>query len=469
MNCKSYFLLGGLIITGALSLKAQDESLKPNFILILADDLGWSSTSTKMDDNVAESKSDYFDTPNIERMAENGLRFSHGYASASISSPTRRSIQYGQTPVRQGDINFKKNYHPDNNKRLSIPELLKKIDPEYKTAHYGKWDIRSDFFPEDIGYDESDGNTGNKDGNLHSDPIAKWTNFFLTSDPKKIETLTARAQNFMERQVRSNNPFYLQISHYATHVDIQANESTLKKYWRKEPGKAHGNAGFAAMLEDLDTGIGKIIEKVYELGIEKNTYIIFMADNGGVELIPQTNSKMIHPSEYIRPRMNYPLRGGKWTLYEGGIRVPFIVMGPGITGGTQTDTPVTGWDLLPTIADLAGYKDNLPDDLDGGSFKEILTGNLNATIVRPQEALIFHRYNNHYPHSAVIKGDYKLVKLWDTDKAELYNLSKDIGEVNNLSNDFPEKVNELFSILISYMKEVESEILEYRNHSIRSK
>lgn len=460
MHRRSYFLVGGLIVSGALSLKAQDESLKPNFILILADDLGWSSTSMKMDDNVVESKSDYYDTPNIERMAENGLRFSRGYASAPISSPTRRSIQYGQTPVRQGEIKFKENYHPANNTRLSIPVLLKRIDPEYKTAHYGKWDLRGDFFPEDIGYDESDGNTGNKDGNLHSDAIAKWTNFFLTSDPKKIETLTARAGNFMERQVRSNTPFYLQISHYATHVDIQANESTLDKYWRKEPGKVHANPGFAAMLEDLDAGIGKIIDKVYELGIEKNTYIIFMADNGGVELIPQTRNKMAHPSEYRRPRMNHPLRGGKWTLYEGGIRVPFIVIGPGITSGAQTNTPVTGWDLLPTIADLAGYEGTLPGDLDGGSFKEILTGNLTAPITRPRGALVFHRFNDHYPHSAIIMGDYKLIKLWDTDKTELYDLSEDIEEVNNLSNDLPEKVDELYAALIAYMREVKTEVLE---------
>ena len=446
MNTKSFFVLGSLILTGGMSLRAQDRNVKPNFILILADDLGWTCTSTQMDDDLLTSKSDYFHTPQIERMADNGIRFTQGYASAPISSPTRRSIQYGQTPARQGDINFKENYHPHDNKKLSIPQLLKEIDPEYRSAHFGKWDLRADFSPKDIGYDESDGDTGNKDGNVYADPIAKWTNFFLSDDPKKIESITEKAENFMERQTRSNNPFYLQISHYATHVDIQTKESTLYKYWKKEPGKAHGNPGFGAMLEDLDTGIGKIIDKVYELGIEKNTYIIFLADNGSVELIPQTSNKMRNPSEYLRPRMNYPLRGGKWTLYEGGIRVPFIVMGPSIQGGTQTKAPVAAWDLLPTIADLAGYKGKLPDDIDGESFKKILLNNKD-TQTYSRNPLIFHRYNDHYPHSVIIKGEYKLVKLWYRDKIELYNLSEDIGEVQDVSDRFPEKANELYNDL----------------------
>lgn len=460
MNTKSIIIVSSLILTGSYTVNAQHKNTKPNFILILADDLGWSNTSVQMDSKNPDSKSDYYYTPNIERMAEKGIRFTQAYAPAAICCPTRRSIQFGQTPVRQGEIHYKKNYHPDNNERITIPKLLKLVEPDYKTAHYGKWDLRADIFPEDLGYDESDGNTGNKDGNWGADNIEKWTNYFFSNDPKKINSLTDRAENFMKRQVSSGNPFYLQISHYATHVEIQTKESTLEKYWRKDPGNIHGNPGFAAMLEDLDAGIGRIIDKVFELGIENNTWIFLMTDNGSAELIPQTRHKMINPAEYGRPRLNYPLRGGKWTLYEGGIRVPFIVMGPDVSGGLQVETPTAGWDILPTIADLAGYEKNLPKDIDGVSLKEALTGNHNAKGNRPKDALFFHRYNDHYPHSAIIKGDYKLVKLWRTGDTELYNLSEDLGEVDNISKDFPEKVNELYNDLISYFKMVNAEILE---------
>ncbi len=214
------------------------------------------------------------------------------------------------------------------------------------------------------------------------------------------------------------------------------------------------------MLDDLDSGIGKILETVNRLGIADHTYIIFTTDNGGVEQLPQTGDKMRHPEDYGRPRLNHPLRGGKWTLYEGGIRVPFIVTGPGIKPGSYSETPVTGWDILPTLADLAGYTKTLPEDLDGGSFKNAITGNQDGKVRRSNPALFFHRYNDYYPHSAVIKGDFKLVKLWRNNTMELYNLSGDIGETKDVSDQHPEITKELYNTMISYFKEVNAEILE---------
>lgn len=448
-----FLMLTGFLVCG------QEVQKRPNFIFIFTDDQGWTSTSVQMDDNRPKSKSDFYQTPNIERLARLGMRFTRGYASAAICSPSRRSIQFGQTPVRQGDHQFEQRYHPGSKERLTIPRLLKSIDPSYQTAHYGKWDLRADIYPEDLGYDESDGNTGNKDGNMNSNSITKWTEYFINSNPKKIESLTGRAVNFMKRQVKSDHPFYLQLSHYATHVDIQAKEETFEKYWKQDPGKIHGDPGFAAMTEDLDRGIGKIVDMVYELGIEDRTYLIFMSDNGGVELLPQTREKMIPPSEYGKARRNYPLRGGKWTLYEGGIRVPFIVIGPGVEAGEVTNVPVTGWDILPTIADLAGYNRDLPEDLDGKSFKDILLNPEPEGIRQLERPFIFHRYNDHYPHSAVIFGDYKLVKHWKSGNVELFNLSENIGEEVNIASNKPEKVEELYKILISYFKEVDTEIL----------
>lgn len=444
----------------ALSAFGQESDPPPNFIFILADDQGWTSTSVRMEQDDPESQSDFYETPQLERLARLGMRLSRGYSSAAICSPSRRSIQFGQTPIRLGDERFARRYHPDSAGHMTIPFVLKSIDPSYRAAHYGKWDLRAGIYPEELGYDESDGDTGNKDGNMNSNSIEKWTEYFLNDDPKKIESLTGRALNFMKRQVKAGHPFYLQVSHYATHVDIQAKEGTLDRFWKRDPGQIHGNPGFAAMTADLDEGIGRIIDAVYELGIEDHTYIIYMADNGGVELIPQTNQKMIPPDEYGRARRNAPLRGGKWTLYEGGIRVPFIVAGPGVKAGATTKIPVVGWDLLPTLADLAGYREALPGDLDGISFRPVLEGSVMADSQREQRSLIFHRYNDHYPHSAIISGNYKLVKHWRTGELELFDLAEDEGETENRVNSQPQIAQKLYVRLVAYLRTVDAEILE---------
>ncbi|MFZ1715932.1 MAG: sulfatase-like hydrolase/transferase, partial [Saprospiraceae bacterium] len=158
---------------------------KPNFIFILTDDQGWTSTSQLMDDKLPNSKSDYFETLQFERFAAKGMRFTNGYAPCALCCPTRRSIQFGQTPARQGDADFKQNYHPDFKKVTAIPQMLKSISPEYRAAHFGKWDLRADIFPEDLGYDESDGDTGNNNGDMNSTKKTKRSDLFLNNDPKR--------------------------------------------------------------------------------------------------------------------------------------------------------------------------------------------------------------------------------------------------------------------------------------------
>ncbi len=455
------FILMLLPLLQASAVKPHQPPKKPNFILILTDDQGWTCMSSPMDDRLPNAKSDYFETPNIDRLARGGMRFTSGYAPAAICSPTRRSIQFGQSPARQGEERFKANYHPDNQKLLTIPSLLKSIDSHYQTAHYGKWDLRADIFPEDLGYDESDGDTGNGNGNVFTDKSTKWTEVYVKSDPKRVETLTARALNFMERQTEAGNPFYMQVSHYATHVDIQTREETYQKYLDKEPGSIHTNPGWAGMLEDLDTGIGEILDKVEALGIADHTYIIFMTDNGAAEFVPPVKNKLDHPSVHDKKSRNYPLRGGKWVLYEGGIRVPFFVMGPGIKPGSQSNVPVVGWDILPTLSDLAGNTKPLPNHLEGGSIKSLLEKGDAGTVQRLHEALVFHRYSRGYPHSAIRLGDYKLLKFWNTNKLELYNLKEDLGETQDLSAAMPQKAKALEEKLMNYLKEVNAEILEY--------
>jgi arylsulfatase A-like enzyme len=182
-----------------------------------------------------------------------------------------------------------------------------------------------------------------------------------------------------------------------------------------------------------------------------------MTDNGGVEAIPPVNNKFDHPSTFKIPSNNFPLRGGKWTLYEGGIRVPFMVMGPGINPGSQCDVPVTGWDILPTLAELAGNKKPLPANLDGTSFRPLLENGNGGKFNRPKGELIFHYFGK--PHSAIRAGDYKLIKFWNLKKIELFNLKDDPGELVDLASSQPEKVRELEAKLMAYLEAVHAEIL----------
>lgn len=417
-----------------------------------------------MDNKLPNSKSDYYETPNIDRLGREGMRFSKGYAPAALCTPSRRSIQFGQSPIHTGDASFAERYHPHQQKWLTIPALLKSADPAYKTAHYGKWDLRADIFPEDLGYDESDGNTGNANGDLMTDTNTKWDQVYLSKDPKRTGTVTARALSFMQRQSAAGHPFYLQVSYYAPHVDIQAKEKTYEKYKRKAPGSIHNNAGWAAMLEDMDAGVGRILDMVETLGLADNTYIIFMSDNGGVPSLPPPSGqqKLAPPSAAGGKTNNYPLRGGKWVLYEGGIRVPFIVKGPGIKAGSYCHTPVVGYDILPTLGALAGSRAPLPDYLDGASIQPLLQNAGHGTIQRKEESLYFHRYEKSYEHSAIIDGPYKLVKLWRTGKVELYDLQNDVEEIHNLASSQPEKAAALERKLMQHLELQQAEVLGRR-------
>ena len=440
------------------------QSSSPNFILILTDDHGWTSTSTAMDQKVPNSKSDYFETPGIDRLASQGMRFSHGYAPAALCTPTRRSILYGQTAIRQGtEESFPAKYHPDQHDFITIPLMLKKTNPAYKAAHFGKFHLQGNFFPEEIGYDESDGDTNNSGGNMFEYKEDKWMKTFFSGDPKKADHITGRGINFIKRCVEDGNPFYLQLSHYATHVDIQSKADTYKKYSSKPRGTVHDHPGYAGMLDHMDASIGRVLDFVEAQGISGNTYIILLADNGGVEFIPPSSDKMNHPDQNPRKQRNYPLRGGKWVLYEGGIRVPFIIKGPGVKPGSQCDVAVTGYDLLPTLADLVGYGEQMPAYIDGGSLKPLLEKG-DGEVSRAEDALFFHRYAGSYPHSAVIQDGYKLIKLWrsknQTESIELYSLKNDLGELYNLASEMPEKAAKMEQLLMEYMRKVNPELVQ---------
>jgi arylsulfatase A len=189
----------------------------------------------------------------------------------------------------------------------------------------------------------------------------KWHKYTVTEDPKRIFSLTDRSIDFMMRSVKDERPFYLQISHWAVHVIMQTRQGSLEKYEQLPKGEKHHVPAFGGMTEDLDFGVGKILDKIDDLGIADSTYVIYMADNGAAPWIPPNTSRNLsNPTTYELPSRNAPLRGGKWVTFEGGIRVPFMIRGPSVKPNSFCNVPVVGWDILPTIADIAGYKKTCP-------------------------------------------------------------------------------------------------------------
>ena len=426
--------------------KASESS--PNFILIVADDQGWNGTSVQMMDKEPYSKSDYYQTPNLEILAKRGMKFSNAYSAAPVCAPSRYSIQFGKSPARLSLIRVGMNSsHINHEEILSIPKALKSINKDYATAHFGKWGIGSN--PELIGYDESDGPTKNKDGGFTNDKH-QW-NFTIKKDPKKIFSITNKAVAFMKKNALENTPFFMQLSHFAVHSSFQMKDSTLKKYQSINKGKYQKSAGLAAMTEDLDDGLGIILQNLKNLEIEDNTYIIYISDNGSVPNVPGAKK---YTYSY-----NHPLSRGKWDAMEGGIRIPFIFSGPEINGNKQCDDPVSTCDLLPTIVSLAGPEKNKFSNIDGGSLKSILFEEENAIIERSVEGIFFHvPYRNkialNRPHSAVRNGNYKLIKFHDNHQVLLFNMLNDLREKNDLSKIDSIKKNELENILDNYLKEV---------------
>ena len=443
---KAYTLLKTTAISLILlSFVSGTLAASPNFVVILTDDQSWVGSSLQIKPDDPRTKSDYFKTPNIERLAFMGTSFTQGYAPAPYCCPTRRSILIGQTPARHIYQKDQRNWTSNYRKQLSIPQMLKQANPVYRTAHFGKWDMRfDDVTPEEMGYDVSDGLTGNGTGGGKGSggPSAQ-------EDPKLIWGITERTGTFMEDQTTAGHPFFVQVSHYAMHLDIFYREESLNEARNWKKGKKHSMPEFAAMTSDVDIGIGLLLDKIHDLGIENETYVFFLSDNGGRTGIPGQDDPEIH--------RNDPLRDGKGSVYEGGVRVPFILIGPNVENQGISHVPVTGLDILPTIADLVGYAKPLPKALDGGSLKSVLMSGGRGEVKRNNPFLIFHQAVARSAESSLILGNYKLVKTWDRNRLELFDISKDIGEANDLSKQIEAKTNELHQLLVNFLEEVGAE------------
>ena len=421
------------------------KPLRPNVIFILADDQGWNGTSAQMHPTMPGSKSDFYQTPHIESLAQSGLRFSHAYAPGPMCSPTRASIQTGKTPAQLGMTNVGRGIQRAlPSQRLITPAFTSTLSTDeitlgeafqhagYATAWFGKWHLGGEG-PQAHGYDRSDGNTGNENGHTR-DP----------DNPKDIHGVTQRGLAFMEENVRRGQPFYLQLWHYAVHGPVEAHPQTIQNYEAKTPqaaGQRHTSATFAAMTQDLDTSVGKIMDKVQELSIADNTYILYLSDHGaGLNL-----------------SSNLPLREGKGTLWEGGIRVPWIMKGPGVAQGAFCQTPVVGYDLFPTLCSLAGIT-ALPNDLAGIDLTPLLKTGQGSIHRPPDHPIVFHfpHYGRSKPHSAIRVGSFKFLRFYEQDQGMLFNLSSDPGETLDLTSTQPERAATLQKQLEDYLHRVQA-------------
>ena len=427
---------------------------RPNIILVYTDDQGWTDTSVRMMKDRADSASDFYRTPALEKMAAQGMVFSNAYSPAPVCTPSRAGIQFGKTPARLRQTVVHDVLAAvrgiDCKDEVSIARMIKAADPGYLTAHFGKWGFPPRP-PEHAGYDVTDGKTNNADGDWISRKDGKT---LPADDPNRIFSLTKRANDFMAGCVKAGRPFFMQVSHYAVHVQHYALKETVEKYRKLPRGKKctprdyadpppRRNAWtllYAAMIEDLDTGLGMLLEKIDKLGIRDSTYVIFTSDNGGGF------------------RSNDPLRGGKAKLWEGGIRVPTVVCGPGVKRGAQCDVPIAGWDIFPTVSDLIGNTKPLPKGIDGGSLRPLFENGNDGKIKRGTEGLVFHfPWYGNVPMSAIRLGDFKLIENLNTGETRLFNLVRDIGETTDISKSMPAKADELHKKLTGYLKEVDAE------------
>ena len=412
----------------------------PNFVFILTDDHGWSQVGHLPHPDMKEAKSNYLETPNLTRLVEEGMRFTRGYSPASLCTPTRRSILCGTTTARSG-TEFKSSFVP--HEKMTLPKALKMTHNNYVTAHFGKWGESMISTPEQCGYDISDGETGNVTGGMKD----KEKPHQFIEDPKRTNSVTERAIAFMTEQKRSAKPFYAQVSYYATHLSVELEEASLKKFEAKgEPDRKY-TPGWAGMLDETDHAIGRILKALDDLDIADNTYVVFMADNGGRGEIPGASS--------TGRETNFPLKGYKHTLNEGGIRVPFYVRGPGVKANSWCHRLVSGYDLLPTFYELAGGHKALPKEVDGGSFAHLLKGSLKQPVKRGLDGLVFHRPRQR--ESVYTEGEFKLLLKWNGEtpgEPFLYNTLNDATESKNLAKQFPERVEGMQKSLLTYLKSI---------------
>jgi len=448
-------LFGAGALAAALPVMRCGSRRRPNFIVILVDDLGWTDLGC--------TGSDLHRTPNIDRLAGGGVRFTHAYSACTVCSPTRAAMMTGKYPARLHITDWITG-HKYPWARLLPPEWTKHLpleqvtaaevlrDAGYATAHIGKWHLGdAPYWPEHQGFDLNIAgyNAGQPPSYFYPyQREGSWNSHIPTLEGgEEGEYLTDREAMEACRFIEDNRdrPFFLYLAHYAVHTPLQAKADKIEACrTRLRPGLRHDNPVYAAMVESVDESLGTIETKLSELGLLENTVILFTGDNGGLILRDVTD--------------NSPLRSGKGSPYEGGVRVPLICRAPGTGGaGTECAEPVMTIDVLPTLAAMAGV--TLPGEADGLDLSPLLR-DPGSSLGR--EALFWHYPHYHpggsTPYGAVRKGAWKLIELYEDGRLELYNLLDDVGESRNRVSEEPELAQQMHGLLVQWREAVDAQM-----------
>ncbi|MCP4313864.1 MAG: sulfatase [Bacteroidetes bacterium] len=419
----------------------------PNVLFILVDDMGWQ--------DLASYGNEIHETPNIDRLAGDGMRFTDAYAACPVCSPTRASIMTGKYPSRTGITNWLPGDFYKNTPLLceetaqqmeleetTLAEALKEGD--YQTAFVGKWHLgKKPYYPQHQGFDVNV--AGNHWGHPHGP-----TGFFspykmehLEDGPKGeylTDRLTSEAIRVMEEFSSQKQPWLMYMSYYTVHAPFHSKPEKTEKYQEKaSKANVEINAAYAGMVESLDENVGRLLRWLEEKGLQENTIVVFTSDNGGFHMATH----------------NRPLRGFKGELYDGGIRVPWIIRWPGVTKpGSVCSKPVISTDLYPTLLEMTGQPLRPGQHLDGVSLVPVLKGDQDFDRV----PMIWH-YPHYLPRhsavpgSAIRSGDWKFINYYGDGRQELYNLKDDIGESDNLCGRMPEKAAKMKAMLDDMLKE----------------
>lgn len=481
-------LLRSLLVAGAVvlaPLAGGATPTQPNVVFILADDLGWSDTSLN-------GPNAFYETPNLQRLAQRGLRFTQAYAANPLCSPTRASIQTGLYPARIGltapvahvaQVVLEKSHvkQAPPNAHVLVAQSVTRLDTRYhtlakafkavgyRTAHFGKWHLGPEpYSPLQQGFDvdfphwPGPGPAGSY--------VAPWRfppalGVASTAGEHIEDRLATEAIKFMT--AHRDEPFYLNYWAFSVHAPYDAKKELVEKYRAKAArlpaGSAQRNPVYGAMVQSLDENVGRLLDALDELKLTERTIIVFFSDNGGVHWVAGTEeASAAWNIAGIPITSNSPMRGGKATTYEGGTREPCVVVWPGLTRpGTVTESIIQSIDFFPTFADLLPLPVPATHHFDGRSFAPALRGaphDRGPTFV-------------HFPHNTpasgglastwVRVGDWKLIRFFSlnadlSDVLELYNLSEDVSETRNLAAQFPAKVAELNALISGFLRDTEA-------------
>ena len=414
----------------------------PNIVLFFVDDLGWS--------DLGYSGSSFYESPNVDRLAMEGVVFTNAYACAPNCAPSRACLMSGMYTPRHGVYtvgnstrgkSVDRKLIPVDNKTVlaseinTLPEQLRRLG--YRTGHFGKWHLGDDPTTQGMDINIAGKIWGSPSGGGYHSPF----NFPNLKEEKAGVYLTDRISEKAVEFIHDNQnrPFFLYLAHYSVHTPIQPKQQYKAYFENRKPDRGHNNAGYAAMVRSMDDSLGRVRTALKDLKLDQNTVIIFTSDNGGHGGVTS----------------NRPLRGSKGMLYEGGIRVPFIAHWQGEFGKPrQEDVPVIGVDLLPTLLELAGGKPSKKQQVDGESIVGVLT---HENQELEDRAIYWHfpAYLERYrglpeegpfrttPATAIRSGKWKLIRFYESGREELYDLDEDISESENLSAAYPDVVKKL--------------------------